>query len=328
MESSTNKAIRIAAVLYPGCVSLDLIGPLEAFYFVNMIASEESRRTDCGYRIELLAERAGPVESMSGVRLHADRSYVGFDDQVDILLVPGMKAGDTRYQDGGLTDWIAAQAGRSQRIASICSGAFVLAHAGILTGHKVTTHWNHGQKLRETFPDVQVDDSRIFCRSGNIYSSAGVTAGIDLALSIIEEDFDRALALKVAKRMVVFLKRPGDQSQFSDLLSAQTTARRFTDLLDWIEGNLASDLTVDELADHCAMSPRNFSRSFRSDVGFAPMLYVRRRRLERARLLLEETDQPLASIARATGFVTADRFARAFRDACHTSPGQYRKRFQ
>lgn len=324
----SNGRKKIAAVLYPGSVSLDLVGPLEAFYYANLISEEDTGKTNIGYDIELLAAEAGPIESMSGVRLHADKSFIGYEQPTDILLVPGMKPKETRYQDKGLTQWIAAQAQRSERVVSVCSGAIVLAHAGILSGKKVTTHWNSGNTIRKYFPDVEVDDSRIYCKSDNIYSSAGVTAGIDLALSIITEDFGRALALKIAKRMVVFLQRPGDQSQFSDLLSAQGKSKRFTALLDWIELNLTAEINIGLLAEQCAMSERNFARAFKADIGFSPMQYITRRRLERARLLLEEGAQSLESIARVTGFVTLTRFSNAFKELFHTTPGQYRKRFK
>jgi len=328
MEKSDHQIKHIGAVLYPGCVALDLVGPIEAFNYVALMAAEEAGAPELGYRITLIGEEIGPVPSMSGLRLCADTSYKKFNEALNILLVPGMKSGDCSYQQGGLPEWIKAQAVRSERIASVCSGAYVLAHAGILAGHKVTTHWNHGNILQQSYPDIHVDATQIHCKSGNIYSSAGVTAGIDLALAIIEEDFGRALALKVAKRLVVFLKRPGDQAQFSDLLSAQSVATRFTALLEWAEGHLASDLTIEALADQCAMSPRNFSRMFHSDIGLPPMHYIRQRRLERARLLLEDTEQSLAMIARSTGFMTVERLARTFRSAWHVSPAQYRKRFQ
>jgi len=328
MVNPAHSLKHIGAVLYPGCVALDLIGPLEAFNYVTLMASEETGSDAQGYKITLLSEQAGPVDSMSGVRLYADKSYNTFGDPLDILLVPGMKSGDHSYKDGPLKEWIRSQAKRSERVASVCSGAYILAHAGLLDGHKVTTHWNHGDTLQQAYPDIDVDTDQIHCRSGNIYTSAGVTAGIDLALSIIEEDYGKTIALKVAKRMVVFLKRPGDQAQFSDLLHAQTKASRFSALLEWIESRLASDLMIEGMADFCSMSPRNFSRAFNSDVGLPPMQYVRQRRLERARLLLQDTNQSLTDIARNTGFVTAERFSRAFHTAWHTSPGQYRKRFQ
>jgi len=319
---------RIGALLYPGCVALDLVGPLEAFAYVAMILAEGGGKQSHGYDITLVGQQTGPVDSMSGVRLHADASYHDFEEPLDILLVPGMKSGNQSYKNPTMTAWVTAQASRSERVASVCSGAYLLAHAGLLKGHRITTHWNHGKKLKAAYPDVEVDARQIHCKSGKIYSSAGVTAGIDLALAIIEEDYDRALALKIAKRMVVFLKRPGDQAQFSDLLSAQTTTSRFGALLEWIEGHLSADLTVDAMADHCAMSPRNFSRAFGADIGMPPINYVTRRRLEHARLLLEETDMALAVVAKTTGFLSSERLTRAFRAAWRTSPGQYRKRFQ
>jgi transcriptional regulator GlxA family with amidase domain len=325
---TNNARKKIAAVLYPGSVSLDLVGPLEAFNYANQISEEETGDTNIGYDIELLAAHEGPVESMSGVRLCADKSFIDYQEPISILLVPGMRAKETRYQEHGLIQWITHQAKLSERIMSVCSGAIVLAHAGILSGKKVTTHWNSGDIIRNQFPNIEVDDSRIYCKSDNIYSSAGVTAGIDLALAIISEDFGRPLALKIAKRMVVFLQRPGDQSQFSDLLSAQGKSKRFTALLDWIELNLNREINIAVLAEKCAMSERNFARSFKIDIGFSPMQYIARRRLEGAKLLLEEGTQSLESVARINGFVTLSRFSKAFKEVFHTTPGQYRKRFR
>ncbi|MFT4926731.1 MAG: transcriptional regulator GlxA family with amidase domain [Phenylobacterium sp.] len=328
MPQTTSGLKRIAAVAYPDCVSLDLTGPLEAFNYANLLGKEETGRDDIGYTIEILAKEPGPVQTMSGVKIHADSRFDNFDQPLDILLVPGMKFGTQTFLDNGLAQWIGTHAPKCQRVVSVCSGALILAHSGILANHKVTTHWNHGDIIRDNFTDIEVDDSQIYCKSGKIYSSAGVTAGIDLALSIIEEDFGRSLALKIAKRMVVFLKRPGDQSQFSNLLASQSKAKRFAELIDWIEKNLAQNLTVTALAERCAMSPRNFSRNFTTDVGHSPMQYISFRRLEWARLLLEETDQPLQSIPLTTGFTTLSSFNSAFKEAFHTTPGQYRKRFQ
>lgn len=319
---------RIVAIAYNNCVSLDLTGPIEAFNYVNLLAKEALGRTDCGYQIELVAKHVGAVTTMSGIKLCADIALEDFSESVDILLVPGMKFGTRDFIRDGIPDWIAQQAPRCERVMSVCSGALILAHSGILSNHKITTHWNHGDLIRHHFTDIEVDDRQIYCKSGNIYSSAGVTAGIDLALTIIEEDFGQSMALKIAKRMVVFLKRPGDQSQFSTLLASQSKAKRFSQLVDWIENNLKNELSVSLLADKCAMSPRNFSRSFTTDVGHSPMQYITSRRLEWARLLLEQTDQSLVGIAQTTGFSAHNRFSHAFKEAFNVTPAQYRKRFR
>jgi transcriptional regulator GlxA family with amidase domain len=177
---------RIAAVMYKDFVALDLTGPIEAFNYVNLLVKEELGREDCGYHIELLAVEAGPVQSMSGVKSHADRSFVGFREPLDILLVPGIKFGTKEFTAGHLPQWIAAMADKCERLVSVCSDSLILAHSGLLKGQKVTTHWNSGSIIRDNFTGIEVDDSQIYCKSGKVYSSAGVTAGIDLALSIIE----------------------------------------------------------------------------------------------------------------------------------------------
>lgn len=319
---SVNTQRRIAAVFYPNMVALDVVGPLEAFEYVSQILGQGH-----GYEVDHVGMSTGPIKGMSGVKLYADHAFQDYEKDVDILLVPGMQAGDLSYDDPEFLSWIRAQAARSKKIVSVCSGAWVYAAAGLLGGKKITTHWNHSEPLQKAYSDVTVCEDRVYMQDGNIYSSGGVTAGVDLALALVAEDYDQALALKIAKRMVVYLRRPGNQAQYSDLLAAQSKASRFTTVIDWVEDNLAADINIEGLSEMCSMSPRNFSRSFNAEVHMSPMAYVKRRRLERSKHLLEGTDMPFGRVAEVVGFMSVDRFSKSFKDIFDISPSEYRERF-
>lgn len=313
----------IVGALYDGALALDLTGPLEAF---DIARRELSSRTRSSYEIIAASVQPGPVRTLSGIRIVAEKS-LGELGAIDTLIIPGMATGDYAYRNSGLIDWLRGAAPNIRRIASVCSGAFIAGEAGLLDGKSVTTHWMDCNELREIAPGARVEDNRIYVKDGDIYSSGGVTAGIDLALALIEEDYGRALALKVARRMVVFLKRQGDQSQFSALLNAQTQSTRFASLIDWIESALSRPLDVETMAAKAKMSPRNFARQFQSEAGAPPMKYVAARRIERARLMLEESNKPLSEIARASGFDSDEKLRRAFQRAFGVTPGDYRRRF-
>lgn len=320
---------RIAALFYDGALALDAIGPLEAFAFAATQVVEDFGRPRI-YEVSIIAETPGVAQSSSGVRLYADYGYrdgARAPENIDTLIVPGMRAGGEDMMPEHLVRWVAGCAGRVRRIASVCSGAFILADAGLLDGRRATTHWLDSAALQARRPAARVENDRIWTRDGPVWTSGGVTAGIDLALALIEADHGRALALKVARRMVMFLKRPGDQAQFSDVLAAQARSERLAPLIEWIEGALDHPFTVECLADRCAMSPRNFARRFHAEIGVSPLKYVERRRIERARRLLEETHAPLSTIARTCGFGSDERLRRAFQRALGVTPTDYRARF-
>lgn len=309
----------IVGALYEGALSLDLIGPMEAFNYASLELGGG------GYKLMMAAAKPGPVATLSGVRLMAEIAFCDLEN-VDTLLIPGARSGDERVRRSGLIEHLRAHPNPARRIASVCSGALVCAEAGLLKGKRVTTHWMDSEALRE-FEDVEVDIDCIFVRDGNTYSSGGVTAGVDLALAIIEEDHGRPLALKVARRMIVYLKRQGGQAQFSDALGAQTVACRFAELVDWIEANLTAAVTIDSLAAREGMSPRNFARRFQEELGLSPMAYVTARRLEFAKRLIEESGTPFQTIATQSGLESEERLRRAFQRAFAVSPADYRRRF-
>ena len=325
MRQNRTAPIAVAGLVFPGVSALDLIGPIEAFEF----ASQELAAVGSpgGYKTHLIAREEGAVQTLSGVTLHADYALENAPSQIDLLLAPGYMTGAVINGEAELLAWLAARAPHIPRVASVCSGALILARAGLLAGKRVTTHWMDGAELREIEPAAIVEAEKIFCKDGAFHSSGGLTAGIDLALAIIEEDFGRAISLRVAKRMVVFLRRQGDQAQFSTLLSAQMNAGRFSALIDRIENNLHGEWTVDAMAQSCAMSPRNFARQFHKAIGCPPRLYVERRRLERARALLEQSSQSIELIARDAGYASARQFGRAFLREFGASPSDYRSRF-
>lgn len=315
------KPKHIVTALYPGCLSLDVVGPLEAFNYVNL-----QRDDGPHYQISLAAQMRGPVETLSSMQLVADIAYEDIR-HIDTLMIPGARTGDTRYRDCGLLDWLTTVAPKARRIVSICSGAIILGETGLLDNKTVTTHWMDSADLRQRVPNARVVADQIYVRDGNIYSSGGVTAGIDLALALIEEDMGHTDALKVAKRMVVPLKRAGNQAQFSDLLLAQANATRFSSLIEWLEANLQQAISVQDMAAFSAMSPRNFSRKFTAELDEPPIKYLHKRRLERAKLLLEQTDKTLLEIAHVCGFSSGENFRRQFAASLGVNPREYRAHF-
>jgi transcriptional regulator GlxA family with amidase domain len=314
--------MRIVAVVFPDVQSLDVTGPTEVF-------SLAQRLGHAPYEIELVASRAAPVRTSSGLRLLPDRAVSACRGPIDTLIVAGGLGTAAARRDERLIAWLGGAAGRSRRVASVCTGAFLLAKAGLLDGRRATTHWDSCAALRRHHPEVTVEPDPIFVRDGEVYTSAGVTAGIDLALALVEEDAGRDAAREVARQLVVFVQRPGGQAQFSAQLS-HPPARRpaLRELQAWLPDHLDQDLTVEALAERAFMSPRNFARAFRREVGVTPAAYVAGLRVERARSELEAGDAPVEVVARRCGFGTVETMRRSFRRRLHASPVEYRERFQ
>jgi transcriptional regulator GlxA family with amidase domain len=317
----------VAMLVYNGLQSLDLTGPLEVFNGANTYRRERNARP--AYRIEVVARTAGAVTTGSGLRLFAERAYRDVRG-IDTLVVVGgdVHGVGTAMGDRALLRWLFATGRRVRRLTSVCSGAFLLAEAGLLDGRSATTHWSATELLAERYPTVAVEPDAIFVRDGNVYTSAGVTAGIDLALALVEEDLGHALALEIARRLVVFLKRPGGQSQFSSHLAAQATPPGpLRDLPEWIVSHLGSDLSVERLAERAAMSTRNFARVFRRETGLTPAKFVERARIDAARRCLEDAAVGLEEVASRCGFTSAEQLRRTFHRHLHIVPIDYRKRF-
>jgi len=323
MRSSAPLGIWI--LMFADVQALDVTGPLEVFALANRLSRSPTPR----YDISVVAVEAGPVVTSSGLPIAAHRDIRQATGPVDTLIVAGGLGVRAAMADARLVSWIRRAALRARRVASVCSGAFLLGEAGLLDGRRATTHWAACEPLQRRYPRARVERDPIFVRDGKVWTSAGITAGMDLALELVDQDGGRDLALSVARWLVMFLRRPGGQSQFSVQLSAQVAERRgLRDLQGWIADHLDDDLSVPALARRAAMSPRNFARAFRREIGMTPAAYVEAQRIEGARRLLETARASVAEVAAACGFGRVETMHRAFRRAVQTTPAQYRRHFR
>jgi transcriptional regulator GlxA family with amidase domain len=313
---------RVAFVIFEGFQPLDLVGPHEVFQRASALTG--------GYACEVVAPRAGLVGSGSGLPVHASGGIGEADPAgIDTLVVAGGSGVDQACLDSSLSGWIAAAAVGARRVASVCSGVFLLAAAGLLTRQRVTTHWAREGQLRREHPDLHVDCDPIFIRDGRIWTSAGVTAGMDLALALVEDDLGREVAHAVAQELVLFLRRPGSQSQFSvPLWSAQPRTGPIRAALSAIHCDPGAPHGIADLAMHAGLSTRHLQRRFTAEVGTPPAAYVERVRIEAARRALAESDDPVEAIARRCGFGTAETLRRAFHRTTRVAPTDYRNRFR
>ncbi len=312
---------RIVLLTFPDFQALDVFGPSEVFAVAD-------RFTRARYSIELVAVQPA-LRTSSGVRVEMHSTLADCHGPIDTLIVAGGDAALEAELDGALVSWLRASAARSRRVASVCTGAFLLARAGLLDGRRATTHWSSCDMLASRYPNVRVDPDPIYVRDGKVYTSAGVTAGIDLALGLLEDDHGPEVARVVAQGLVLFLRRPGGQSQFSATLASQPAQREpLRDLQAWLVDNLDADLSVPALAERACMSPRNFARAFKREVGMTPAHYVEALRVERARALLESSREAVDEVARRCGFGTVETMRRSFRRRLGVSPGLYRDRFR
>ncbi|ACG79024.1 transcriptional regulator, AraC family [Phenylobacterium zucineum HLK1] len=306
---------RIAVVIFPGFQILDAAGPIAAFEIAG-------RLRPGAYEIEVLAPDGGAVKSSSGAPIAAG-ALAGAD--FDTVVVSGGDGTRSLPELAAIVRWLRAAAPHLRRIASVCSGAYVLAEAGLLDGRRATTHWGRTDDFARRYPKVKLDADRIFIRDGHVWTSAGITAGIDLALALVEDDLGADVARRTAQQLVVHQRRPGGQSQFSALIELGGRTGRFADLMDWMRENLAQPLTVEQLADRAAMSPRNFARAFAAETGTTPAKAVERLRLEAARTRVETGREPIDRVAEAAGFGDPERMRRAFLRAFGQPPQALRR---
>lgn len=314
--------MRITILAPQGVQSLDVVGPAEVFW-------EAARRlgNPNAYEVQIMGTTSEPIRATGSLRFLADRTIHDPDQEIDTLLI----GGDPSFTeiDPAVPQWIARRAPETRRYGSICTGVFLLAAAGLLEGKRVTTHWECAAKLRTDFPHLDIDDDQIFIRDGKLATAAGVTAGIDLALALVEEDYGRDVALIVARYMVVYLKRAGGQSQFSAHLVAQITEKSpIQSIVGYILENLTADLTIDTLAARTRMSTRNFARVFTRELDMTPADFVEAARLDAARRYLQDSEMPLQRIAQRCGFGDLHGMRRVFRRKIGIGPSEYRSAFR
>jgi transcriptional regulator GlxA family with amidase domain len=317
--------VRIVEVLaFPSVQLLDVTGPIQVFASANRFMVDAGH--DAPYAIRVVANAGRSIEASAGVELAVHPLSVA-DTDVDTLVIAGGDGVNASLEDAALVEWVRERAKKARRTASVCTGAFLLAASGALDGRRAVTHWAFCAELARRFPDVRVEADPIFVQDGTVWTSAGVTSGIDLALALVEEDLGRALALAVARYLVVFLKRPGGQAQFSEFLSLQTTDDKFGALHDWISRHLADDLSLPVLASQAGMSERSFSRHYAEATGLTPARAIERLRVQGARHLLSETRLPVKRISQRCGFGSEETMRRSFLRLLDTTPQDYRARF-
>ena len=316
----------IEFLLFPDALGLDITGPLEVFNTASAV-NRQNRKGKSAYKFRFVAAKRGAVRLSSGLEIVANGTFKD-ELSVDTLLVPGGIGATQVTHDPVFIEYVSKRSQQVKRILSICNGAFILAKAGLLEGKQATTHWLAAAEFARRYPNVDVKPDAIFTNDGNIYTSAGVTAGIDLALAVVEEDYGLSIALEVSRLLVLYFRRPGSQSQFSAPMKAQEAAgKRFANLHRWLVNNLNKSVSVEKMAEYSAMSPRNFARVFKTTTGMTPIKFLETLRLDRARELLTAGNQSLDRIAEISGFGREERLRRAFLRRFDVTPSQYRLHF-
>jgi transcriptional regulator GlxA family with amidase domain len=316
----------VLIVLYDDLQSLDVTGPLEVFSVADrQPAMDSGPDGDPAYRLRTVSVDGGPILTSSGLRITPDLDLASATVP-HTLVVPGGVG--SRHPQPAIVDWLRRVGPAARRVVSVCTGTFLLAEAGLLNGRRVTTHWDRTDLLARRYPALTVDPEPIFIQDGNVYTSAGVTAGMDLALALVEEDLGRDAALNVARQLVMFLRRPGNQTQFSAQLRGQVAHRApLRDVQAWVTEHPEADLSVEKLARRAGLSARQFARAFAEEAGISPGRYVDEVRLETARRHLEDTGSDINQVARACGYGTPESMRRAFVRGLGVSPAEYRRRF-
>jgi transcriptional regulator GlxA family with amidase domain len=313
---------------FPGAQVLDITGPMEIFKGANDVLARNGLSDRVAYRLALATHEGGLFETTSGIRLAADGSLAEMTQPIDTLLISGGDGVREAIRDKALIRFIQQASKKARRVASVCSGAFLLAEAGLLDGRRATAHWRSLDLLAKNFPKVTVDRDALYVRDGKFSSSAGVTAGMDLALALVAEDCGQRVALEVAKDKVLFMIRSGGQSQFSThLLAESAESDRLCMVMSWALENLHTEITVEVLANRAAMSPRNFARTFVREIGATPAQFIERARIDAARRKLENSKKAVDAVATDCGFGNAERMRRAFHRQLGIAPNAYRERF-
>lgn len=324
------KTRHIVILVSPRSTLLTTVGPLEVFAKAVEQFDFLSKKVDFTYRIHVVSmEKQREINTSCGLPILSESCFTEIDYPIDTLIITGVVHDDGTELKANVSEWVKEQSKSIRRICSVCSGAFVLAEAGLLDGKKATAHWSRNEILSESFPLIDVQIARIFIKDGNIYTAAGITSGMDLALALIEEDLGQSFALQIARWLVLYLKRPGNQTQFSAYLDCKTISHpAIRKVCEWIVEHLQEELTVERLADYVAMSPRNFARVFLRELRVTPAKYINRLRLDNACRHLVETQMSLEEIAYYCGLKTGENLRRQFITVLDVTPSQYRKRFQ
>jgi transcriptional regulator GlxA family with amidase domain len=323
------KPIRVVMVVFPGPDAGSVFGAFDILRYASLFAAEDKTSRRAHYDIEVVsASQETQLFDLSGLSMQANQTYRDITGPIDTLLFLPIGEEQLPVDNPELVNWVAKTAPRTRRVVGLCTSAFLLAEAGLLSGRRATNHWAFCEDFSRQFPDVDVDPDPIYIKDGSMYTSAGAMAGMDLVLALVEEDFGPQIARTVARFLVIFLKRPGGQSQFSAQLEAQFAQQEpIRELQGWIFDHLDADLSVDVLAQRAAMSPRNFRRVFAREVGVTPAKFVESARVEGARRYLEETAEGIEGISSACGFGSAEQMRCAFIRTVGVSPGAYRNRF-
>jgi len=319
---------QVVILAFTGVNLLDVAGPAQVFTTATELHSAANRQPGPAYRVILASVNGGLIDTTSGLEINSVPVSSLDLTLIDTLLIAGGQGFETAAGTAELGGWLRAVRPRVRRIGSICTGAFVLAAAGLAEGRRLATHWAYCDRLQELHPGIKVERDAIFIEDGGLWSSAGISAGIDLALAMVEQDFGRELALMVARRLVVFLQRSGGQSQFSMPLAAQLADGRLAALPGWVADNPAADYRIEKLAQRTNMTPRTFHRLFRDTFGRSPAQWITRMRVECARGLLERSEKTLQEISAASGLGSADAMRRVFLRQLGVTPSNYRARFR
>ena len=319
------KPKRIGFLGYDGVQALDLVGPLEAF--MSARAEHSNGDGEVMYETVVIGLTNKAFSAETGVVLNP-HTAIEKAPPLDTLIIPGGRSLRSGSTSSAISSWVKQHANRIRRIASVCTGVYALALSGLLDGRTVSTHWRFARDLANRFPALNVDSNALFIKDGKFYTSAGITAGIDLALALIEEDCGRRVAVSVARELVVYLKRPGGQEQFSEPLQFQTQATdSFADLALWARAHLNRDLSVEALAKRACLCPRHFSRRFKQTFGVTPVAYVETLRLNEARRRLAEHNMTVEGVGASVGFKSGKAFRKAFERRFGVNPSSYRRRF-
>jgi transcriptional regulator GlxA family with amidase domain len=315
---------KVAIVVFEDVQALDVAGPMDVFAEANRFLPEERR-----YEVALVGMRAGGLRCSNGLQIQVDFGYLDYDGQPDLILVAGGPRLPEFKPAPGILEWMRGKAPGTLRFGSVCNGAFPLGHAGLLDGKAVTAHWNDVDRLVAQFPRARVRPDKIFVRDGRLFTSAGVAAGIDLCLALVAEDLGHDMALRVAKKLIVYIRRDGGQSQYSPYLAAGPKEETIVaKVLRYVTDHLSEQLSMEQLADAVAVSRRTFSRVFARTADMTPSAFVEQVRIDHSRKLLEETDLPLKTIAFRCGFHNSNQMRFIYARRLDTTPREYRERFR